>query len=165
MDPLDAYPARRRVAWDEVAGRVVLALPRRLGAADRLVARLFPIPRVRLVSLEGPAARFWILCSGTRTLREIAIAMLEAAPAEEVEARSVRFAQDLAARGLLAFQNAPAPADDALRGLTPERGYRRLACRRCKTVHPIPADAGARWFCPRCRKLNQVPLGPRAPGP
>ncbi len=142
------------MAWDEVEGRVVLALPRTLSAAERLVSRLFPIPDARLVSLEGLAARFWLLSDGARSVRGIA----EALGAEE--GRAALFAEDLARRGLLALAPAPAAADDALRGLTPERGWRCLACRRCKTVHPLRAAPGARWFCPRCRKLNQVPLGP-----
>jgi hypothetical protein len=149
----DRRPARARVAWDEIDGRVVLALPRPLSWAERLVSRLlFPIPAERLVSLEGPAARFWLLADGARTLRGIAAAM-GADPA-----RCARFADDLAARGLLAPEGEA--ADDALRGLTPARGWRRVACRRCRTTQPVRAGPGARWFCPRCRKLNQVPTAP-----
>lgn len=160
QDLLSAHPARARVAWDEIDGRVVIALPRRLTRAERFVSRIFPIAEVRLVSLEGPAARFWLLCDGQRTVREIARAMFDAAPAEGLEGRSALFAQDLVARGFLALSEAPGQAEDELRGLTPERGWRRLACRRCKTVHPLRIAPGARWFCPRCRKLNQVPQVP-----
>jgi hypothetical protein len=157
---LDAYPTRRRVAWDEVDSRVVLALPRTLSPVERLVSRFLPIPNVRLVSLEGPAARFWLLADGTRTLRDIARALHDDASAGDMEARALRFAQDLVQRGFLVLQDAPRAADDALRGLTPALGWSRLACRRCRTTHPLRVPPGARWFCPRCRKLNQVPLGP-----
>lgn len=157
MDPLDAYPARADVPWDEVDGRVVLALPKPHGPVERLVNRIVPVADERHVSLEGASARVWLLADGTRTLRELAREAFRDAPAERMEERAVRFAQDLAARGWLRLQDAPARAADAQRGLTPEKGYRAARCRRCKTEHRLRLPQGARYFCPRCRRPNLVP--------
>lgn len=142
------YPARADVAWDELEGRIVLALPRPLSAAQRAVARLlFPIPEERLVSLEGPAAQLWRLADGGRNVEQIAREM-RVAPEQ-----AARFAEDLAARGFLALRETPAPVADAKRGLDASRGWQQARCRRCRTLSPLRAGT-ARWFCPRCRKLN-----------
>lgn len=155
----DRYPARADVPWDDLGdARVVLAIPRRRGRVESLLARLVPGPRDALVSLEGRAARFWRLADGTRALAAI-VDELRAPGDEEVDARVRALAEDLARRGFLALHDAPAPARDARKGLGPAQGFRRLACRRCRVEHPVRAPPGAWWACPRCRRPQRVPRG------
>jgi hypothetical protein len=120
---------------------------------QRVVARLFPLGGTHVVTLEGAAARFWLLCDGLHTTREIATAL---ADVPQAEARAERFVADLARRGYLVVGNAPSPALDTRRGLTRERGYAILPCRRCKRRQPMLLVDSARWYCPHCRKLNRA---------
>lgn len=144
MHPHDAYVVRAVVPWDELDGRVVIALERRLGTVERALARLVRVPENVLVSLEGPAANAWRLADGSRRLREL-----------PDEARPI--AHELARRRFLRLVDAPTRATDPMRGLDESSGYGRHACRRCAVVQPLRARQGAWWICPRCRRINRVP--------
>lgn len=161
MDPLDVYPIRREVAWDDVDNRVVIALPRDVGAVGRLFAKLMPVAENRLVSLEDQAADFWRKADGRNSLRAIAGDLTRKGEAgEAAQARVIVFARDLERRGFLEIRAQHGAANDRLRGLTPQRGFFRLACGQCDVVHPIQAKPGAKWACPRCQKVNRVPKTP-----
>lgn len=162
-DLLATYPARADVPWDDIEGRIVIALPRKSGAVERFLARILPVPENVVLSLEGTAASFWRLAEGTRTLRQMAAELAAQIEGGQREARVLHLARDLAARGFLVLRPTPEPLVETRRGLGPEKGFHPLACRACKVVTPVRARSGARWFCPRCRKLNMVPRPP--PGP
>ena len=153
MDPAKTFPARRDVPWDEIDGRVVLALPRHITWVQRIVSHIFPLGQTQIVTLDGPAAQFWLACDGRHATREIAKTLGDIPHAE---ARAQRFVADLAARGFLSLHEAPTPTQDRARGLTPEKGYARLRCRRCKRDQPLRLGADTRWFCPHCRRLNRI---------
>jgi hypothetical protein len=152
------HPARADLPWDEVDGRVFVALPRRRTRVERwLSARLFPTPENVLITLEGHAGAFWRLADGTRTLDDIA-RKLAALPgdAARMDERALAFARKLAARGLLRLPERPEPASDTRQGLHERDGFRRHACRACGVRIPVRAPDGAFFLCPRCRRLNRL---------
>lgn len=150
------YPARVDLPWDEVDGRVFVALPRRRTRVERWLDRFFPSPENVLLTFEGRAAAFWTLADGTRTLGEISDA-LEAVPgdASRMDERAAAFAERLRGRNLVTFEDAPRRVDDTRRGLDAARGFRLHPC-RCGVRLPVRAPAGARFLCPRCRRLNRL---------
>lgn len=146
------YPARVDLPWDELDGRVFVALPRRRTRVERWLSRFVGTPENTLLTFEGEAAAFWRAADGTRAIEEIA-AELPGAPAV---ARVDAYARRLAARGLVRLHPRPTPAPDERRGLTPERGFHHPACRRCGLRIPVRARLGAFYLCPRCKRPNRL---------
>lgn len=151
------YPARVELPWDEVDGRVFLALPRRRTRIERWISeRLLPVPENVLLTFEGHAAAFWTLADGTRTVDEIA-RELERLPgdASRMDERAHGFAERLSARHLVRLLDRPERVGDERRGLGAAEGFRQHAC-RCGVRLPVRAPPGAFFFCPRCRRLNRL---------
>lgn len=137
------YPRRRdEVAWETRGDRVVIVVPRREDALERIVARVLPLPD-RVLSLEGPNAALWLAADGTHAVHDM-----------RVPAAAEAFAREMARRGFLELLPAPRPALPP-RGLP--RAFRWRACRRCSVEQPLRLPPRALWLCPRCRRLNRVP--------
>lgn len=150
------WPARVDVPWDEVDGRIYVALPKRRGRIERALARFMPVPANVLLTLEGGAARFWLLADGTCELADLAVRIRTDDEAEDVEARTRAFGDAMAARGLVRMLSAPEPVTDARRGLGEAQGFLRATCRRCKVVLPLRGRRGTFFLCPRCRWPNRA---------
>ena len=141
------YPARRDLPWDEIDGRVMIALPKARSATTRLALRIFRAPRNTIVTLDADAARFWLASDGGKTLREVAATL------GKRDEAAAAFALELQARGFLELRAQIEPLIETQRGLP---GFARAACRKCREITPIRADAGAGWMCPRCRAVNRL---------
>lgn len=147
-----AYPARVDLPWDDVDGRVFVALPRRRTRFERWVSRFVPTPENTLLTFEGEAAAFWRLADGTRPVGELASALPGAPPVARVDA----YARRLAARGLVRLHAQATPVVETQRGLGVERGFHHPPCRRCGLRVPVRARVGALYLCPRCKRPNRV---------
>lgn len=143
--------------WDELDGRVFIALPKRRTRIERALERVVPTPHNTLMTFEGESARFWTLADGTRTLDDLAAA-LEATPA-----RVERFTARLAHRGLLTLHAQPSAAPDTRKGLGEAQGFRRHTCWSCALTHPLRASGRAVFFCPRCKRPNRLARGNTGP--
>lgn len=153
------YPARVDLPWDELDGRVFVALPRRRGAVERWIARhVVATPENVLITLEGHAAAFWRLADGTRDLATLARDFAaQTGDAERIDERIREFATRLAKRGLVRLLPSPQPVLETRVGLDEHQGFARHPCRHCRVRLPVRAPPGAFFLCPRCRRLNRLP--------
>jgi len=71
----------------------------------RVLSMVFPIPRERIVELDGVGGEVWKLCDGEKTLREMTRALQERHKLTRAEAEwSLRtYLRDLGKRGLVGF--------------------------------------------------------------
>ncbi|MHB8605436.1 MAG: PqqD family peptide modification chaperone [Thermoplasmatota archaeon] len=154
----DIYPARVPLEWDLVDERAVLALPKRMGRFERLVARVLPGPEVVFVTLDDLGTAAWLAADGETRIADAA-ARLEAAfgaraaPSAE---RATAFYVDLGRRGLVRLLRTPERVGDPGRGFTAERGYRRVVCPRCQHENAMKGLRGIRYVCPSCRRVTRA---------
>lgn len=99
-------PARNpRIAWEEVAGRAVLKIPRPNNWKVRLVHLFFPVPESRSVELDAIGSHVWARCDGKNSIENLSRELQREYKlgSREAELSLQQFFKDLGKRGYIGF--------------------------------------------------------------
>ncbi len=93
---------RADVEWEELADGRIAIKKRKFGAAATKVLAVFKVPSTLTLKLDGLGSEAWKLMDGSRTIGEVAEALVEAHPDEEnVPARLGQYLSTLVSNDLV----------------------------------------------------------------